>query len=194
MRDDDDDRLMMMIEQELGCSTFTEDQISFYCLSYSIRGGKMAEEVRYGDHPDQFIRIFAPQQSTTEVLTKSPVAVVIHGGFWRQKYNVDNALVDGFPSFFGARGWWTVNVEYRRGNAEVDGGAGGWPQTNQDVLLALQALSESAESNSKVYLFNKMLCDVPLMRILLLLQFASMDMSRVVLLGHSAGTTLKTFS
>eukprot|EP01039_Chlorochromonas_danica_P013621 gene13621-15795_t len=129
----------------------------------------MTEEVRYGDHPDQFIRIFAPQQSATEIATKLPVAVVIHGGFWRQKYNVDNALVDGFPSFFGARGWWTVNVEYRRGNAEVDGGAGGWPQTNQDILLALQALSESAESNSK---------------------FASMDISRIVLLGHSAGGTL----
>lgn len=107
----------------------------------------MFEQVSYGDHKDQFIRIYPP----SEPQQAAPAVFVIHGGFWRQKYNIDNALVDGFPSYFGSRGWWTINVEYRRGNKDVDDGEGGWPNTNQDILLALQALANCAENDSKVF-------------------------------------------
>ncbi len=58
----------------------------------------MCDQISYGNHPDQFIRIHSPLP--LEVLKKLPVIVVIHGGFWRQKYNVDNALVEHFPEFF----------------------------------------------------------------------------------------------
>ncbi len=111
----------------------------------------MCDQVSYGDHPDQFIRIYAPtvRIDTTENL-KTPTVFIIHGGFWRQKYNVDNALVDGFPGYFGSLGWWTVNVEYRRGHIDIDGGQGGWPNTNLDILLALEAFANTVEANSKV--------------------------------------------
>lgn len=98
------------------------------------------EVIPYGVHPDQFIRIYRPSSSEG----KRPIAVIIHGGYWRQQYNVDNALIDSLPGFFANEGWWAVMIEYRRGNKEADGGDGGWPRTNQDMLLALNAVTKAS--------------------------------------------------
>lgn len=106
----------------------------------------MCEQLSYGNHCDQFIRIHAPQVSST-LSSKVPVVVVIHGGFWRQQYTVDNALVENFPEFFSSHGWWTVMIEYRRCS---ENSSGGWPNTNLDILLALELLANTAESDSKV--------------------------------------------
>ncbi len=115
----------------------------------------MYDQIAYGSHPDQFIRIHSPDKLPPTSSVKLPVAFVIHGGFWRQRYNVDNALVENFPSFFGARGWWTVMVEYRR--CADENSAGGWPTTNQDILLALQCLATSIEKDNKVVLIALLL-------------------------------------
>jgi dipeptidyl aminopeptidase/acylaminoacyl peptidase len=61
------------------------------------------------------------------------VAVLLHGGFWRQRYGRE--LEGGIARDLVARGWAVWNVEYRR-----LGGGGGWPATLEDVAAAIGAL------------------------------------------------------
>ncbi|WP_342746880.1 alpha/beta hydrolase [Lentzea kentuckyensis] len=59
--------------------------------------------------------------------------VVIHGGFWHQRYGLElgRPLADALV----ADGFVVWNIEYRR-----VGGGGGWPQTGADVLAAIDAV------------------------------------------------------
>lgn len=89
-----------------------------------------------------------------------PVAVLLHGGYWQTRYG--KLVTRPLALDLAARGWAAWNVEYRRlGTAR--GGGGGWPQTFEDVAGAVDALAR---------------LDAPL------------DLSRVVLVGHSAGGQL----
>jgi dipeptidyl aminopeptidase/acylaminoacyl peptidase len=65
------------------------------------------------------------------------VAVLIHGGFWRQRYGRE--LEGGIARDLVARGWAVWNIEYRR-----LGGGGGWPATFEDVASAIRALPVDA--------------------------------------------------
>jgi acetyl esterase/lipase len=84
--------------------------------------------VRYGDGPAQFAELTVPAGDS-----EAPVAVVIHGGFWRQRY--DLALGRPLAATLPPRGWAALNVEYRR-----VGGGGGFPATLDDVSAAIDAL------------------------------------------------------
>lgn len=86
-----------------------------------------------------------------------PVAFVLHGGFWRARYR--RGLMAPLCADLVARGWATVNVEYRR-LGRLRGGGGGVPRTLEDVAAALDHLAG---------------LDAPL------------DLERVVSIGHSAG-------
>jgi dipeptidyl aminopeptidase/acylaminoacyl peptidase len=79
---------------------------------------------RYGDHPSQVCELHDDSTS---------VAVLIHGGFWRQRYGRE--LEGGIARDLAARGWAVWNIEYRR-----LGGEGGWPATFEDVEAAIRAL------------------------------------------------------
>jgi len=79
---------------------------------------------RYGDHPSQFCERWGDADR---------VAVLIHGGFWRQRYGLQ--LEGGLVKDLVARGWTAWNIEYRR-----LGGDGGWPMTFEDVEAAITAL------------------------------------------------------
>jgi acetyl esterase/lipase len=63
------------------------------------------------------------------------VAVLIHGGFWRDRY--DLTLMDPLAADLAARGWTAWNVEYRR-----LGGGGGVPATLDDAGAAIDHLAE----------------------------------------------------
>jgi pimeloyl-ACP methyl ester carboxylesterase len=80
---------------------------------------------RYGDDPSQF----------GELSGEGPVAVLIHGGFWKAAYGLDleEALVEDLV----ARGWAAWNIEYRR-----LGNGGGVPETLDDVSDAIDALAD----------------------------------------------------
>jgi acetyl esterase/lipase len=82
----------------------------------------------YGDHPSQVCELFGDSDS---------VAVLIHGGFWRQRYGRE--LEGGIARDLVARGWVVWNIEYRR-----LGGDGGWPATFEDVEAAIRALPVEA--------------------------------------------------
>ena len=86
--------------------------------------------VAYGDDPAQFAELSVPAGDAP-----APVAVVIHGGFWRHRY--DLSLGRPLASTLPPRGWAALNVEYRR-----VGGGGGYPATLDDVSAAIDALAD----------------------------------------------------
>lgn len=115
-----------------------------------------AETISYGvddtgkADPQRVADLWLPEGSGPH-----PVAVVIHGGFWRAEYSRD--LMDEVSADLARRGWAAWNIEYRR-----VGSGGGWPQTFEDVAAAVDYLKTLAGSRS-------------------------LDLGRVVTIGHSAG-------
>jgi acetyl esterase/lipase len=82
---------------------------------------------RYGDDPSQVAELFEAEQPVG-------VAVVLHGGFWRDRY--DRHLMDALCADLASRGWTAWNLEYRR-----LGSGGGWPATGEDVAAGIEALA-----------------------------------------------------
>ena len=69
-----------------------------------------------------------------------PVAVLIHGGFWRARYNL--RLQDRLVDDLAGRGWAVWNLEYRR-VGRFSGG--GWPATFEDVAAGIDHLAHLDE-------------------------------------------------
>lgn len=113
----------------------------------------MPERISYGDHEDAFGDLWLPAASDLP----SPVVVLIHGGFWREEYRLD--LMDGLARDLVDQGMAVWNIEYRR-----VGGAGGWPETFDDVAAAVDALVGIAADRPDI-----------------------LNLGRVALIGHSAG-------
>jgi len=96
--------------------------------------------VRYGDHPDQWMQRWDP-----DGLAVGSV-VLLHGGYWRQRYGLD--LMEPLASHLAGRRWRVWNVEYRRvggeplpGGGESEGTAPVWDPMSADVLAALETLA-----------------------------------------------------
>jgi acetyl esterase/lipase len=86
---------------------------------------------RYGSHFHQFGDLLVPEGPGPY-----PVAVVLHGGFWREQFSLD--LMDDHARDLSRHGFAAWNVEYRR-VGEVSGG--GYPATLEDVAAAIDALA-----------------------------------------------------
>ncbi len=71
------------------------------------------------------------------------VAVLIHGGFWRDRY--DLTLMEPLAADLAARGWTAWNIEYRR-----LGSGGGVPATLDDVGAAIDHLAELGLDSGRV--------------------------------------------
>ena len=88
----------------------------------------------YGSNPLQFGDLRLPRGEG-----RHPVAVVIHGGFWRAAYNLDH--IGHLCAALTAVGLATWNLEYRRmGNI-----GGGWPGSFEDTLRGADHVSALAE-------------------------------------------------
>src|SRR4051794_36235525 len=98
----------------------------------SVGKGGSAQVLAYGPDPAQFLELTLPETDGP-----APVAVVVHGGFWRAAYGVEVARP--LAAALSAAGWAAVAVEYRR-----VGEGGGWPRTCADVAAALDALPNLA--------------------------------------------------
>jgi acetyl esterase/lipase len=85
---------------------------------------------RYGPHPEQVADLHLPGEAADGA---SRVVVLVHGGFWRERYRRD--LMTPLAEDLVARGLGAWNVEYRR----LDCG-GGWPVTLEDVHAAIAHL------------------------------------------------------
>jgi len=84
----------------------------------------VSQRHNYGDDPSQYGVLYG----------EGPVAVLIHGGFWRDRY--DLTLMDRLAEDLAGRGWAAWNIEYRR-----LGNGGGVPATLDDVSAAIDHLA-----------------------------------------------------
>jgi acetyl esterase/lipase len=84
--------------------------------------------LRYAEHADGVIDVFLPAALGRPAASR-PLVVFLHGGFWRQEW--DRRHVRPLANALVARGCVVAVPEYRR-----TGGAGGWPQTGEDVETA----------------------------------------------------------
>jgi acetyl esterase/lipase len=110
--------------------------------------------IHYGSDPLQFADLRIPQRNGPH-----PVVVNIHGGFWRNKYDLAHA--GHLCAALTANGFVTWNLEYRR----VGDPGGGWPGTFYDIRAGYRFLADLSKK-------------------------ASLDLNRVVVMGHSAGGQL----
>jgi acetyl esterase/lipase len=121
--------------------------------------------IAYGRDPMQFVDLRVPinlalhpnhRATTTKVIPSEPevasrerrrvegsafppLAICLHGGFWRAKYDLAHA--GHFCAALTHAGIATLNIEYRRvGNA-----GGAWPGSFEDVSSAFQAISAMAK-------------------------------------------------
>jgi acetyl esterase/lipase len=87
--------------------------------------------IAYGSDGNQFIDLFEPQATP-----RSEIVMMIHGGFWRAKYDLHHA--SHLCSALAREGFTVANVEYRRvGNA-----GGGWPGSFHDIQNACTTTHE----------------------------------------------------
>jgi acetyl esterase/lipase len=108
--------------------------------------------IAYGDHPSQFGELTLPDGEPRAVI------VVVHGGFWRQRFGLE--LGRPLAADLATAGYAAWNVEYRR-----VGGGGGWPATFDDVAAAADLLAGPVQEAAG----------------------GRLPLDRVVAVGHSAG-------
>jgi acetyl esterase/lipase len=99
----------------------------------SLAPPKADARVVYGSDKNQFVDLRLPQGKGPHAM-----AIVIHGGYWRAKYDLEYA--GHLSAALTAKGIATANLEYRRvGNA-----GGGWPGTFSDIRAGYQFLIQNA--------------------------------------------------
>src|SRR5437879_4138257 len=89
--------------------------------------------LRYGADANQFGDLRIPKGKPPH-----PAVMMIHGGFWRAKYDLTHA--GHLCAALAKAGVATWNLEYRR----VGNPGGGWPGTFADVLSGYRYLTELA--------------------------------------------------
>ncbi len=102
--------------------------VSLSACAPPTRKGPPVETITYGDDASQFAEL------TRAAGTSRGVVVVIHGGFWRSRY--DLSLGRPLAASLAENGWDAYNLEYRR-----VGNGGGWPRTFEDVSAGIDALA-----------------------------------------------------
>ena len=85
----------------------------------------------YGPEIDQVLDLRKPASAGPH-----PVAVVVHGGFWRDIYTRE--IMDAASIDLTERGWATLNIEYRRG-------IGSFPASSDDLNAAIDWVSSNAD-------------------------------------------------
>lgn len=94
----------------------------------------------YGSDPNQFgdLRLPKPEAGKDAAPNLVPAVLMIHGGYWRAKYDLMHA--GHLCAALATAGIATFNLEYRRvGNA-----GGSWPGTFEDIRNGMRFLYEIA--------------------------------------------------
>jgi acetyl esterase/lipase len=151
-------------------NSFT-DVYEFVKILKNVFLERQVERVTYGSSASQFFDLSVPGRSWLPD-KPLPVAVIVHGGFWKSKYGIHNSAIDNLAPYLVNERMATVELEYRRVSPDNSLGEdeGGWERTKDDILVALNKLNSIASSG--------------------LHQVYKLDMTRVVFIGHSAGGQL----
>lgn len=96
----------------------------------------------YGKEEPQFIDFRYPAGAATH----PPLAVMIHGGFWRARYDLLHA--GHLCAALTQAGFVTANIEYRR----VGDSGGGWPGSFEDVQSAIRFAREQTGARRVIVL------------------------------------------
>ncbi len=104
-------------------------------------GGAPPVTEPYGEDPSQVGDLYLPDGRPYGV------AVLIHGGFWRDRY--DRSLMADLCVDLADRGLAAWNLEYRR-----LGSGGGWPSTFDDVAAGVDHLAELGLLDAPVVLIG----------------------------------------
>ncbi len=92
--------------------------------------------IAYGSGPHEFGDLRLPHSAPPH-----PVVMNIHGGFWRNKYDLAHA--GHLCAALAGKGLATWNVEYRRVGDE----GGGWPGTFEDIRKAYRFIPQLANKH-----------------------------------------------
>lgn len=92
-----------------------------HALLHLLNRPHLGDAVRYGPAPDNIGDLSHGE---------GPLAVLVHGGFWRHEWERDT--MESLTTDLSGRGFSTWNLEYRR-----IGTGGGWPGSAHDLLTAL---------------------------------------------------------
>lgn len=103
-------------------------------IQVKLIGVYILKRIFYGNNEYQFAELRLPKGEGPY-----PVAIVIHGGFWRAGFGLE--LMDHLSDDLTSRGIATWNIEYRRVGQE----GGGWPGTLSDAAHAADYLHTVAE-------------------------------------------------
>jgi acetyl esterase/lipase len=99
----------------------------------TLKPPKANARIPYGKDPLQFGDLRLPSGPGLH-----PVVIFVHGGFWRNAYNLDHAgHICAALTRSGAATW---NIEYRR----IGDPGGGWPGTLEDVLHGAEYITPLA--------------------------------------------------
>ncbi|WP_240792943.1 alpha/beta hydrolase [Arthrobacter crystallopoietes] len=120
------------------------------------------QRLAYGPHPDQWGELYFPDRESPR-----GIVVVIHGGYWRDKYTAQLGAPIAKDLVCGGFAVW--NLEYRRAGTGGKIGAGGWPGTFEDIAAGIDHLADL----DRTY---------------------KLDLNRVSVLGHSAGGHLAVWA
>ncbi|MCP3998384.1 MAG: alpha/beta hydrolase [bacterium] len=108
-----------------------------FALDYLVNRTEVTPTTaHYGSSDDQVGDLLVPSDPGPH-----PVAVLIHGGFWRDRWTRD--IMEGLAADLYGRGWATWNLEYHR-----VGTGGGWPLTLEDVGAGIDHLAVLADGNN----------------------------------------------
>jgi len=106
------------------------------------RPGSFDAKLTYGDDASQFVRLYYPTTTAGKKKKKKvPCVVIVHGGFWKEKFGVDNAAIESLAPDIADRGFVAAEVEYRR--------PARWPGSCEDVEKALRLVAEDARVDER---------------------------------------------
>lgn len=127
-------------------------------------GMHMKKRIHYGGNSQQFGQLIKNDKARN-----LPVVIVIHGGYWKDNHSLDSyatiAIVDYLKSFNVAI-W---NLEYSRMESSGLNKKAPWPAVHEDVASGIDFLTTIAEEES-------------------------LDLSRILIIGHSAGGSLAVWA
>ena len=119
---------------------------------------------KYGVDSQQYGQLIRPQNDAY-----LPVVIVIHGGYWKDNHSLDTYPTKQIVEYLADKSVAVWNLEYRRMNSMGPNITAPWPTIFSDVAQGIDFLTTFATEHK-------------------------LDLSNVLIIGHSAGGHLATWA